>query len=100
MEVQTALVDAADRWQSHLQEVERGLAVADTRHGSLRRAIATYALSGRLAAQDPEDEPAAELIARLAPDRTVSPPRRGRISKATPPHSVAPIEYVQEEITL
>jgi type I restriction enzyme S subunit len=49
--------------------------------GGLRQSILKAAFSGRLVPQDPSDEPAAALLARLAnqaADATANPSRRGR----------------------
>lgn len=78
-------------------EVERQLAIADivdadierngARAGRLRQSILKWAFEGRLADQDPTDEPASVLLDRIRAEREAAPgrssrsPRRPRASR-------------------
>lgn len=52
------------------------LAAAEARAGDLRRAILAAAFAGRLVPQDPTDEPASELLARIRAERPPTSRRR------------------------
>lgn len=63
-------------FQRQVSLVESATAVVDRaliRAGHLRRAILARAFSGQLVPQDPSDEPAAELLARLRAETSVEP---------------------------
>ena len=73
-----------------IRVIERNGRVLDAalqRSEALRQAILKKAFSGRLVPQDPADEPASALLARLRAERTTAsatPPRRRRsISSAS-----------------
>lgn len=52
----------------------------------LDQRILAKAFAGELVPQDPDDEPAAELLARIRAQRAAAPqPKRGRRKKALPP---------------
>ncbi len=55
---------------------EREIDAALQRSAALRQAILKKAFTGRLVPQDPSDEPATQLLARLRAERTHEPPRR------------------------
>ncbi|RDD60595.1 restriction endonuclease subunit S [Ferruginivarius sediminum] len=67
-----------------LEVIERDITGGRERANSLRRSILNSAFSGRLVAQDPDDEPASELLARIHAERDRGPrtsSRRGRPRK-------------------
>lgn len=73
VDVQERLVADVDRDLTLTEElsVARKRALARSEH--LRRAILDRAFSGRLVPQDPEDEPASELLARVAGEHADRP---------------------------
>lgn len=77
IDVQERLVAEVDRDLSLTQELSSAIARALSRSEHLRRAILSEAFSGRLVPQDPSDEPASELLARVAAERpSASKPRQ------------------------
>ncbi len=56
------------------KEIEANLARADM----LRQSILQRAFSGQLIAQDPSDEPASDLLARIRAERAKVPPKRAK----------------------
>lgn len=68
-EVQLAAIEGVGRDISLLDDVERTIDLALSSSDGLRREILAAAFSGRLVQQDPNDEPASELLARIAADR-------------------------------
>ena len=64
-------IDAMEKW------CEDGL----KRSASLRQAILKHAFSGKLVPQDPADEPASELLKRIAATRDASKPTKKRAKK-------------------
>ena len=79
-EVQAAIVGDLERQQSILQALTKSIHQALSRSNQLRRSVLEGAFSGRLVPQDPNDEPAPELLARIASDhrKTAKPRRRQR----------------------
>ena len=79
-EVQGAIVGDLERQQSILQALTKSIHQALGRSNQLRRSVLECAFSGRLVPQDPNDEPAPELLARIASDhrKTAKPRRRQR----------------------
>jgi type I restriction enzyme S subunit len=79
-EVQGTIVGDLERQQSILQALNKSIHQALVRSNHLRRSILESAFSGRLVPQDPNDEPAFELLARIASDhrKTAKPRRRQR----------------------
>ncbi|MGV9214730.1 restriction endonuclease subunit S [Micromonospora sp. RB23] len=71
----------------------------------LRTALLAAAFSGRLVPQDPNDEPASELLTRIQAERAAAPPKqrlRSRTQKelAAPPTRVTGDDYQQEALPL
>ena len=64
-------LEAAD---TLLTEIDANLA----RTGALRQSILKKAFSGQLVQQDPTDEPASALLARIRPERHTEPSKRSR----------------------
>lgn len=70
------------KWSEGLQAIARmetEVLLACRRAGSLRRSILAAAFAGKLVPQDPDDEPASALLARIGAERRAAPPvRRAR----------------------
>lgn len=78
------VAEIVSRVEDALSVIDKQLNELDTQRlaaGSLRQAVLKAAFSGQLVSQDPADEPASALLARLAAQTTETPPaprRRGR----------------------
>lgn len=77
LDEQDDIVQAVRRQLSLLDAFEAELRTALRRSDSLRRAILGAAFRGELVPQDPTDEPAADLLRRIAAERP-APPRGNR----------------------
>lgn len=77
-EVQGAIVKDLGRQQSVLEALTRSIHQALARSNHLRRSILEHAFAGELVPQDPDDEPAPELLERIASDHRTSTTRRRR----------------------
>ncbi len=89
---QEAILAELDRRLSAADALEATLQASLRRTERLRQSILERAFRGELVPQDPNDEPAEALLARLkaaAPD-TPAPRRRGRPPKAEPAEPQAP----------
>jgi type I restriction enzyme S subunit len=76
---QVRITEEADACLSTLAHLEAGLEVEERQAASLRQAILKAAFAGKLVAQDPDDEPASVLLARIRAERAARPnPARGR----------------------
>lgn len=76
MDEQRAIVEDVRRDLSLLSAFESELKISLCRAGTLRAAILAAAFRGELVPQDPADEPATELLARIGADRPAA--ARGR----------------------
>lgn len=75
--IQQRIVAEVQRKLTALDSLKTAIDHALARSGHLRRSILHRAFTGRLVPQDPSDEPASELLARVAAERpTTSKPRR------------------------
>ncbi|MFJ8206125.1 restriction endonuclease subunit S [Micromonospora chalcea] len=87
-------------------EVQRKLKAAQLRGAALRRSLLVEAFAGRLVLQDPDDEPASNLLDQVRRDRaaSLSKPRTRavRIEKepVAPPTRVTGDDYQQEALPL
>ncbi|WP_153131086.1 restriction endonuclease subunit S [Dechloromonas hortensis] len=80
---QTEIVRRFELLFAFADRLEARLAAARRQVGQLTPALLAKAFRGELVPQDPADEPAAELLKRLAAQRETAPKaRRGRASKA------------------
>ncbi len=80
---QTEIVRRIEILFAFADRLEARLATARRQVGQLTPALLAKAFRGELVAQDPADEPAAELLKRLAAQREAAPKaKRGRASKA------------------
>jgi type I restriction enzyme S subunit len=80
---QREIVRLAEAWLSSSEHSEREFETARTRAQRLRQSILKRAFEGKLVPQDPEDEPASDLVKRIRDERksageTPSPKRRKR----------------------
>lgn len=77
---QEAIVEAAENQLSVIDHLDADLDAKLKSAQSLRQAILRHAFTGRLVPQDPSDEPASELLKRIAADREArdAAPRKPR----------------------
>ena len=68
-EEQNEIVDRINDIFSQIDALEKWCATELARSGMLRQSILRAAFSGELVPQDPEDEPASELLARIQAER-------------------------------
>ncbi|SFD43822.1 type I restriction enzyme, S subunit [Thiohalospira halophila DSM 15071] len=84
---QELIVDQVDRMSSQIEELEKAVGENLERTANLRQSILKRAFEGRLVSQDPNDEPASELLARIqgAPqnEREAGNGRRARTGSAS-----------------
>ncbi len=69
VDVQTEIVDQARSLLSEADVLERLYVTELTRSAALRQSILKEAFAGRMVPQDPNDEPASELLARIRDER-------------------------------
>lgn len=86
---QEKVVEIIESRLSEIDQMEDVLQASLQRAESLKQSILKQAFSGRLVPQDPDDEPASELLARIRAEReaeqAASPRRRrGKKAEATP----------------
>ncbi|WP_242442030.1 restriction endonuclease subunit S [Streptomyces sp. CB02460] len=114
--VQRMIADEASERLSVVQRTVEAIAKSSARADTLRRAILDRAFTGALVPQDPTDEPAAALLARIQADRAAQPkakrarrapvaPRKpkaptGRTPAPAPSPTPAPTHAVQQEFDL
>lgn len=109
---QRAALKVLRDWEEALARPQLAARVAMKRSEGLRSAILRSAFSGKLAPQDPSDEPAATLLARIAAERDAAKPTRktkraasprktaaaAKVTKAAPAPTPAPLAIVQQEL--
>jgi type I restriction enzyme, S subunit len=78
VEEQRLIVERLDEKLSAVDASETEITTALTRITALRQSILKRAFSGRLVPQDPSDEPASALLARLQSQSPATPARRRR----------------------
>jgi type I restriction enzyme S subunit len=66
---QEAIVEAAEDQLSIIDHLEADLDAKLKSAASLRQAILRHAFTGKLVPQDPNDEPASELLKRIVAER-------------------------------
>ena len=81
-EEQEAILAEVDRRLSLVQSARSTVELGLRRCATLRRSLLAAAFSGKLVPQDPNDEPAAELLARIRSEREAAAPAK-RTRKAT-----------------
>ncbi|MFF8712196.1 restriction endonuclease subunit S [Streptomyces sp. NPDC015184] len=110
---QEKLIEAAEQWFTLSENVRGAVANSRIRATGLRMALLRRAFVGDLVPQDPADEPAATLLARIAAEREAAKPvRKGTkraarprkataaaaATKAAPAPTPAPATSVQQEL--
>lgn len=78
LEQQREIVARTEEHLSVLDALIAAVAAAEGRSTALRRSILAEAFTGRLVPQNPDDEPASELLAPIAAQRANAPERRTR----------------------
>jgi type I restriction enzyme S subunit len=78
LDEQRDIVERTEQQLSVLDALGAAVDAAEARSGALRRAILGQAFAGRLVPHDPNDEPASELLARIAAERPAPPKARQR----------------------
>lgn len=78
MEEQEEIADRANEAVSRIQILEACCRDELARSAALRQSILKDAFAGRLVPQDPDDEPAAELLARIRAERATEAPKPRR----------------------
>jgi len=76
MAEQQRVLDAAHRDMSYHSQLERSLKATDTQAQVLRKSLLAAAFRGELVDQDPNDEPADVLLARVHAERETTAPKK------------------------
>jgi len=80
---QSRIVAVADALISEAEHTEKGISLSLVRCARLKQAVLKWAFEGRLVDQDPTDEPADKLLARIRAERAaVAPTNRSRARTA------------------
>ncbi|MFB8020102.1 restriction endonuclease subunit S [Streptomyces rubiginosohelvolus] len=111
LEVQERIVHRVAHERERISQLAAELSNARRRGGSLRNGLLRKVFSGGLVPQDPSDEPAATLLARIAAEREAAKPARKAVkptarprkatvaaAKAAPVPTPAPSASVQQEL--
>ncbi|MEV4121034.1 restriction endonuclease subunit S [Micromonospora sp. NPDC049645] len=89
-----------------LKKMSDAAGIAERKAARLKESLLAEAFAGRLVPQDPHDEPASELLARIRAERAAAPPkqttrsRRTKKKLAAPPTRVTGDDYQQEALPL
>lgn len=104
---QRSIIEQAELQAEEVQRVRDALRRSDRQAHQLRANLLRTAFEGRLTNQDPADEPAATLLARIAAERDAAKPARKAkravrprttATKAVPAPTPAPVTTVQQEL--
>jgi type I restriction enzyme, S subunit len=95
LDEQREITHRVDQLFAFADRLEARLALARTANDRLTPALLAKAFRGELVPQDPKDEPAEELLKRLAEQRS----GEGRVAKGTRAKRVAPVALSDEEPT-
>ena len=89
VEEQNAIVEIVDTQLSVVDHLEAELDAKLRTAQALRQSVLRHAFTGQLVPQDPTDEPASALLARIAAERAEQPdgPARRRASRARAPEN-------------
>lgn len=79
---QQRIVDLVDMHVSEMDSAEETAVVSERRCARLRQSVLKWAFEGKLVDQDPNDEPAEELLARIRAERAAAPTTKTRGRKA------------------
>jgi type I restriction enzyme, S subunit len=71
IKTQSLIVDVVQAYLTRIDQLERYLSIANTRGRQLRSSVLSAAFSGKLARQDPTDEPAPAVLEIIAAEREV-----------------------------
>ncbi|NED22571.1 restriction endonuclease subunit S [Streptomyces sp. SID9913] len=112
LDVQKELVQRCEESLSGIEAMDQQIGSSLKRADALRWALLRRAFTGRLVPQDPVEEPAAALLARIAAERAATPKRRRprkaaaktvaqrSVHAAAPEPTPAPTLAVQQEFDL
>lgn len=93
LDVQERLVQRCDELLTGVDAMEQEVSNALRRANGLRAALLNRAFTGKLVSQQPGDEPASPLLARIAAEQAAQPKsgrgRTGRVGKAPAPRAAA-----------
>ncbi len=82
LDVQRSLCAQWASIEQRTQQLTHTVSASTQRATILRRSLLTEAFAGRLAPQDPNDEPAEELLARIRAEREAAGPKKRRTRRA------------------
>ncbi|WP_143079145.1 restriction endonuclease subunit S [Streptomyces monashensis] len=115
---QANIMEALREWYRLLGRSDKARETANLRAGQLRKSLLRAAFAGSLVRQSPDDEPAADLLARVTAERAARPeakrprtarakkltkapaPRAAEASASAPEPTPAPALAVQQEFDL
>ncbi|MCS2609661.1 restriction endonuclease subunit S [Halomonas dongshanensis] len=83
IEEQVKVVEKVYEAFDRIRSLEKWCTTELTRSAALRQSILKDAFAGKLIAQDPDDEPASELLARIRAERDAAAPKKRTRKKAT-----------------
>ena len=72
MEEQSRIVEEIEHWFTLVDLIEQGIANLDNTIQKAKNKILDLAIHGRLVPQNPEDEPASELLKRINPKAEIT----------------------------
>ncbi|GAA0937740.1 restriction endonuclease subunit S [Streptomyces rhizosphaericus] len=81
-QVQDQILEELAEYQDSIVRIENANDIGARRAVMLRRSLLAEAFAGRLAPQDPNDEPAEELLARIRAEREAAAPKKRRTRRA------------------
>lgn len=83
LDEQTRIVTEVERQMSFIKACERPIGAGLQQSAALRRSVLKAAFEGRLVPQDPADEPAPVLLARMRAERAAAPKAKSRRARTT-----------------
>ncbi len=95
LDEQRSIVERAESQSEEVQRVKDVLRRSDRHAHQLRVSLLRKAFEGRLTDQDPNDEPATTLLARIAAERNTAKPARTTKRAARPRKGVAEIKATE-----
>ncbi|MFF0820892.1 restriction endonuclease subunit S [Micromonospora haikouensis] len=106
LDEQRGILAALSTWRESIRGLAESVDFSTRKGNYLYRSFLTEAFAGRLVPQDPEDEPASELLARIKAERAATIPKQRTRSRCTPKELPAPAtrvtgdDYQQETLPL